>query len=119
VTGLTGKVTFCVNFIAELSPEARDAVRRYRFGKTVVYQKDVKLDRSINIFRLLWRVLWLLLTRKRWQITISDLVHGRTIQCKDILEVLDVEESITAATRTFASVLRAASWFGGEEIVDF
>lgn len=119
VTGLAGKVTFCVNFIAELSPQARDAVRRYRFGKTILYQKDVKFDGSVNVFHLLWRALWLRLTRKRWQITISDLVDGRTIQCKDILEVLDVEECITAATKTFASVLRAASWFGGEEIVEF
>lgn len=118
VAGLTGKVTFWVKFIAELSPEARDAVRRYRFGKTVLYQKDPKLDESINIFRLLWRFLWLWLTRKRWQITISDLVHGRTIECKDILDVLDVEERIMGAAKTFASVLRTASWFGGEEIVE-
>ena len=118
ITGMTGKVTFSVNFIAELSPEAREAVRRYRFGKTVLYQKDPKLDISINIFRFLWRLLWLWLTRKRWQITIADLVHGRTIDCKDILEVLDVEERIMGAAKMFASVLRAASWFGGEEIVE-
>src|SRR5439155_21366866 len=97
VSGITGKVTFTVNFIAELSPEAREAVRRYRFGKIVLYQKDPKLELSINIFRLLWRIVWLSITRKRWQITISDLVHGRTIQCKDILEVLDTEERIMGA----------------------
>lgn len=118
ITGITGRVTFSVNFIAELSPEAREAVRRYRFGKTVLYQKDLKLERTINVFRLLWRLFWLWLTRRRWQITVSDLVHGRTIECKEILEVLEVEQSIMAAARTFASVLRAASWFGGEEIVE-
>ena len=116
-SSFVGKVTFSVNFIAELSPEAREAVRRYKFGKTVLYQKDPKLDISANIFRYLWRLLWLMLTRKRWQITISDLVNGRTIECKDILEVLDVEERIMGAAKMFASVLRAAAWFGGEEIV--
>jgi hypothetical protein len=117
VTGITGNVTFTVNFIAELSPEAREAVRRYRFGKTILYYKDPQLDPSINIFRLLWRMVWLRLTRKRWQINVNDLVHGRTIQCKDILEVLDVEERIMGAAKSFAAVLRAASWFGGEEVV--
>lgn len=117
VTGITGKVTFTVNFIAELSPEAREAVKRYRFGNTVLYAKDPKLDPTINIFRLLWRMLWLRLTRKRWQINVNDLVNGRTIQCKDILEVLDAEERVMGAAKSFASVLRAAAWFGGEEIV--
>jgi hypothetical protein len=117
VTGMTGKVTFTVNFIAELSPEARNAVKRYRFGNTVLYAKDPKLDPTINIFRLLWRLVWLRFTRKRWQINVNDLVNGRTIQCKDILEVLDTEERVMGAAKSFASVLRAASWFGGEEIV--
>jgi hypothetical protein len=117
VTGITGSVTFTVHFIAELSPEAREAVRRYGFGKTVLYYKDPKLEMSMNLFRLLWRMLWLRLTRKRWQINVNDLVNGRTIQCKDILEVLEVEDRVMGAAKSFASVLRAASWFGGEEIV--
>lgn len=117
-TGLTGKVTFSVNFIAELSPEAREAVRRYRFGKTVLYSKDPELAFTVNMVRLLWQMFWLWLTRKRWQITIADLVGGRTIECKDILEVLDVEERIMTAAKQFALVLRAASWFGGEQVVE-
>ena len=117
-TGLTGKVTFSVNFIAELSPEAREAVRRYRFGKIVLYAKDPELEFTMNFVGLAWRMFWLWLMRTRWQITIADLVSGRTIECKDILEVLDVEDRIMRAARQFAQVLRAASWFGGEELVE-
>lgn len=118
VTGITGKVTFSVNFIAELSPAAKEAVRRYGFGKTVLYQKTPQFTFTMNVPLILWRTFKLWLTRRRWQITVNDIVNGRTMDCKDILHVLEVEEHITESAKMFASILRTASWFGGEEIVE-
>ena len=54
----------------------------------------------------------------RWQITVNDLTKGRTVKCRDIIEVLEVEKDVRAAAEIFADILRAASWFGGEEIVE-
>lgn len=114
----TGSVQFNVHFIAELSPDAQKAVSHYRFGKTALYQKPLELKLSLNMLVAVWRVLWLWITRSRWQITVNDLIKGRTVKCRDILEVLQVEKDIRVAAELFADILRTASWFGGEEIVE-
>lgn len=113
-----GKVTFSVHFIAELSPDARDAVKHYHFGKTVLYQKPLEWKLSIYAIVTFWRSIWLWLTRSRWQITVNDLVRGRTVRCKHILDVLQTEEDVREAAEIFGKIIRAASWFGGEEIVE-
>lgn len=115
--GMRG-VQFNVHFIAELSDDARQAIEHYRFGKTVLYQKDLELKLTLNVLAALWRIFWLWITRSKWQITVNDLTKGRTVKCKDILEVLSVEQDVRTAAELFADILRAASWFGGEEVVD-
>ncbi len=116
--GIVGGVAFNVHFVAELSPDAKKAVEHYRFGKTVLYHKPLELQISFNVLVALWRAFWLWITRSRWQITVNDLIKGRTVKCKDILEVLEVEKDIRDAAELFGKILRAASWFGGEEIVE-
>ena len=113
-----GKVVFKVHFIAELSPDAHDAVRHYGFGKAVLYQKPLEYKFSIRTLVLIWRAFWLWLTRSRWQITVNDLVRGRSVSCKDIINMIDTEDDIREAAEIFAKVLRSASWFGGEEVVE-
>jgi hypothetical protein len=116
--GLMRGVAFNVHFIAELSPDAERAIEHYRFGKTVLYQKPLELRLSFNIIVALWRAFWLWITRSRWQITVNDLMKGRTVKCRNILEVLEVEKDIRSAAELFADILRAAAWFGGEEVVE-
>ena len=116
--GFVGGVAFNVHFIAELSPDAQRAVEHYRFGNAILYQKPLELKITFNILVALWRMFWLSITRSRWQITVNDLMKGRTVKCKDILEVLEVEKDIRSAAEVFAEILRAASWFGGEEVVE-
>jgi len=116
--GLIGGVGFSVHFIAELSPQARAAVKHYRLGDSILFQKDLDLKLSTNIFLALWRVLVLWLTRKRWRVTVKDLVRGRTLTAKDVIEMLDIEADMRKAAETFAQVLRAAAWFGGEEVIE-
>ena len=111
-------IGFSVHFIAELSPDARKAVDHYGFGKVVLFERDLKLKLTANPLKIIWRFLKLWLTRSRWQITVNDLVKGRTISCKDILEMLEVEEDIRQAAKLFANVLRTAATFGGEDLID-
>jgi hypothetical protein len=113
-----GKVGFSVHFIVELSSDAEDAIKHYNFGKTVLYQKPLELKLSLNMLVMMWHALWLWLTRSRWQVTVNDLVRGRTVHCRHILDVLQTEDDIREAAELFAKILRAASWFGGEEVVE-
>ena len=50
-------------------------------------------------------------------VTVDDLANGKRIECKDILEMLAVEEQIRDAAQTFKQILEAASHFGGEEVI--
>lgn len=115
---IVGGVGFSVHFIAELSPEARNAVRHYRLGNAVLFQKDLNLKLTANLIVAIWRVFKLWFTRRRWRVTVNDLVQGRTLTAKDVIEMLDIESDMRKAAETFAKVLRAAAWFGGEEIVE-
>ena len=115
--GLVGGVGFSVHVIAELSPEAKNAVKHYGLGSAILYQKDLGLKLTTNIFLALWRLLALSLTRKKWRVTVNDLVQGRTLTAKDVIEMLAIEDDMRKAAETFAQVLRAASWFGGEEVI--
>ena len=103
--GFVGGVAFNVHFIAELSPDAQRAVEHYRFGKTVLYQKPLELKLSFNIIVALWRAFWLWITRSRWQITVNDLMKGRTVKCRNILEVLEVEKDIRVCRGTLCRYL--------------
>ena len=113
-----GRVAFSVHVIAELSPTARRAVDHYKLGKTILYQKDLELKLTLNFVFALLRYLFLRLMRKNWQITVDDLVKGRTVSAKDVVELLRIESDIRQAAETFARVLRLAATFGGEELVE-
>lgn len=114
---VSGEIGFSVHFIAELSPSARAAVTRYQLGKAIIYEKDLTLKFTVNVFLMLWRLIWLWLTRKRWRITVNDLVDGRTLTAKSVVEMLNTEDDIRKAADVFTRVLRAAQNFGGEEVV--
>ena len=49
--------------------------------------------------------------------SVDDLSGGKRIECKDIVEMIAVEEQIKEAATTFKAVLDTAAHFGGEEVV--
>jgi hypothetical protein len=88
-------------------------------GKEVVYSKErVQIERddyasAKGIFRNLSAIALNL------SISVNDLVNGRTIECKDILEIIDAEDSIRDACKTLKTLLDACSGFEGEEIIEY
>jgi hypothetical protein len=114
-SGMLGKVVFSLQVRAQLSPEEQAAVSKYKLADTELYSSHVILDKGSGLLGLAGR-----LAHKAMTITIlvKDLSGGKTIECKDIVEMLAVEDQIREAARTFAQVLAAAATFGGEEVVD-
>jgi hypothetical protein len=49
---------------------------------------------------------------------VNELENGKQVDCKDIVEMLAVEEQIKEAAQTFRSILQAASTFGGEQVIE-
>jgi len=109
-----GNQIFVLDVRAELTQEERQRIARYKLGKEVLYTRDKLIDRGSGLLGLASR-----LTFKMMNISLSieDLSGGKRIECKDILEMLAVENQIKEAAQTFKAVLEAAAHFGGEEVV--
>lgn len=111
--GLMGGTKFLLTATARLTPEEQDAVKRYKLGDTVLYEKpnggpDTRSTMSMLAYRF---------TVPRIQV--SDLVAGKTIETKDAVEILDAESQLLEAAKIFHKILTAAKSFGGETVHTF
>jgi hypothetical protein len=114
-----GAPTFVLDVRSQLTSEENEYVQRYKLGKTVLYEKASvrsKIDQSGPLGQLFT----MLMAKASGRIfTISDFVHGRRIECKNIIEMVDAEVEIKKAADAFHTVLMTCGQFGGEEVVKF
>lgn len=113
-SSLMGKVVFQLDVRAEITQEEWDSIQRYRLGDTVLYTKNELVDRGSGLLGLASRMAF---HAMNISVSVNELVHGKRVECKSIVEMLAVEEQIKEATITFKHVLHAAMHFGGEEVV--
>jgi hypothetical protein len=111
---LTGRMVFQLDVYAEIEPNEMQCIERYRLKSTVLYTKHVMVDRGKGLLGLLSRLLFRAINIS---ISVDDLVRGKRIECKDIIEMLAVEGQVREAAQTFKQVLNAATHFGGEEAI--
>ena len=109
-----GKVTFTLAVRAELSEEEKSNIKKYKLGETVLYERSTMTDRGSGLLGLASRVAFKMMNLS---ISVNDLASGKQVDCKDIMEMLAVEEQIKEAAQTFKAVLTAAAQFGGEEVI--
>ena len=114
-SGMLGKVVFTLEVRADLSPDEKAKIAKYKLGSTVLYSKNEMKQGSGEYAQLGYAILWRTLNLI---ITVNDLENGKKVECKDILEMLGAEGQIREAAQTFKQVLDAASHFGGQEIVE-
>ena len=113
-SGLLGKVVFQLDVRAEISAVEKTAIDRYKLGDTVLYTKGELADRGSGLLGLASRVAF---KAMNISVSVNDLVRGKRVECKDIVEMIAVQEQIKEAAATFKEVLNAAVHFGGEEVV--
>ena len=113
-SSLMGKVIFQLDVRAEISEDDFAYIQRYRLGDTVLYTKAELVDRGSGLLGLASRLAF---KAMNISVSVNDLLRGKRIECKDIIEMLAVEEQIKEAATTFKQVLMAAARFGGEEAV--
>jgi len=114
-SGLMGKVSFLLSVRAELTPEEKENIKKYKLGNTMLYEKLKTLDPGSGLLGVASRMA---LKMINLTISVNDLESGKQVECKDIVEMIAVEEQIKEAAQTFRSVLAAASTFGGEEVLE-
>lgn len=114
-SSMMGNVTFTLDARAELSPEEADAVKKYKMGKTLLYQKLDNVAPGSGLLGMASRLAFKMLNLI---ISVDDLVGGKHIECKDIIEMRAVEEQIKEACENFKAILETARHFGGEEVLE-
>lgn len=111
--GMLGGIKFQLTAKAKLTNEESAAVKKYKMAETILYEKSTQGPDSSSFMSL---------ARHRFmvpRIQVRDLVDGKMIETKDILEILDAEEQLKDAAKGFHRMLRAAASFGGETVHTF
>ena len=125
-SGLMGKtVVFCADIRAEYTPEERANINKYALGGEVIYNSRAAADHLNRVGQqvdgsakgLLKGIGSLVLAKMNLNITIASLQQGHHIECKDLLELLECEETIVNACKNLKTFLEAAATFDGREIV--
>jgi hypothetical protein len=109
-----GKIIFQLDVRAEISEQEYDSIARYRLGDTILYTKGEIIDPGSGLLGLASRLAF---KAMNISVSVDDLIRGKRIECKDIVEMLAVEAQIKEAATTFKQVLNAAMYFGGEEAI--
>lgn len=109
------KPVFVLQVRAEISEAEAGHIKKYKLGDSLLYEKKPLQQGSNEYTQLAHTLAWRV---ANITITANDLVNGRKIECKDILEMLGVEEQLKQAAQTFKAVLDAAANFGGEEALE-
>lgn len=114
-SGLIGKMTFVLDVRAELTPDEQGSIAKYKLGNTMLYEREKLADKGSGLLGLGSRLAFKMMNLS---LSVDDLSKGKQIECKDIVEMLAVEEQIKEACQTFRVVLKAAASFGGEEVIE-
>ena len=109
-----GGVIFTLDVRAELTEDEVSYISHYKLGKVQLYSRGEITDPGAGLLGLASRLAF---KAMNISLSVNDLAGGKRIECKDILEMLAVEEQIKEAARTFRAILEAAATFGGEEVV--
>ena len=119
MSGLMSKsAVFTLEARVDISDEELGHLKKYKMGQEVIYSRErVAPDKSgegswSGIARNLAAYATALTIR------IDDLISGTKVECKDILEMMAVEEQIVSACQTFKNILASMAHFDGEEVID-
>jgi c-di-GMP-related signal transduction protein len=110
-----GKVVFTLEVRADLTPEEKSNIRKYKLGETMLYERDKIIDKGSGLLGLASRLAFRMMNIT---VSVNDLENGKKIDCKDIIEMVAVEEQLKEAAKNFKEVLNAAATFGGETVLE-
>ena len=111
-SGLMGGVKFTLEARVELTQEEEANVRKYKMSDILLYEKgSEKIERATGTMSMLAARFTQL------RVTVSDLIAGKSIEGKDIVDIMAAQDQIKEAVQSFKVILAAASTFDGEEVI--
>jgi hypothetical protein len=109
------KQVFQLDVRADIDDVEKANIAKYKLADTVLYERDTIVDPGSGLLGLATRVAF---KAMNISVSVKDLTGGKKIECKDIVEMLAVEDQIKEAAQTFKNILEAAAHFGGEEVLE-
>ncbi len=114
-----GSITFILDIKTKLTGDEQELVTKYKMGDLIVYEK-VPISEMVGSMGGV-AIMFTAIASKvlKLQFKVKDLVNGRTIECKDIGEMISAHEQIESAAESFYHLLMAAKNFEGEEVITY
>jgi hypothetical protein len=130
---LGNTVFFCLDVRADYAPEEQANVRKYKLGGQVIYNSQAARKHMERANAHLDRVdsdslrekaaglargsLSAVMARLSLNISIASLGRGHHIECKDLEELLEAEDTVRNACKGVTRYLEVAATFNGSEVV--
>jgi hypothetical protein len=114
-----GAIKFILHIQAKLTPDEQALIKKYKMDDIAIYEKIPVANMAGALGGVGKLALGLASKALQLQFTVKDLVNGRTLEVKDIVEMMDAEEQIKDAAQNFHIILKAAANFKGEEVISF
>lgn len=114
-----GSIIFVLNIKTRLSDEEQALVKKYKMGKEVVYEKLPIGAAVAGMGGIAGALTAITAKALKLVFTVDDLVKGRVIECKDILDMIAAEQQIRDAADGFWGIIQASKNFEGEEVVTY
>jgi hypothetical protein len=127
--GLTGQtVFFALDVRADYSRPEQENINKYKLGKQVIYNSAASkkhLDRADShndgsMGGIAKSFVSIAMAKMNLNITIDGLGSGQHIECKDLSELLEAEETVLLACKNVKQFLDTAATFDGRTVlIDF
>ncbi len=116
---MSKNVVFSLAAQVDLTAAEAGYVSKYKMGKEVIYNKD-RVNPEMHDYKSGKGIMRnLSAMAMNINLTVDDLVKGRTIECKDISEMLQAEATVKSACESLKHLLEACAGFEGEEVIDY
>jgi hypothetical protein len=130
---LGNTVFFCLDVRGDYSPEEKDNIRKYKLGGQIIYNSrsaskhldraNAHLDRTQEgdlknrAAGLARGALSMAMAKMSLNISIASLGRGHHIECKDLEELLEAEDTVRDQCKNVTRYLDVAATFNGSEVV--
>lgn len=112
--GMIGSVKFILEASVRLTDAEAGYVKKYKMSDIILYEKGLdKVAQASGAMSVLAARMML------FKVTVDDLVKGKTIEGKDIVDIMAAQDQIKEAMGAFRSMLHAAAGFEGEEVIAY
>ncbi len=124
--GLTGKIKFSFSAMAILTSEEKRLIEEFNSGKIILFEFEKASSGVANVIgaglsstRLPSDVANIVFSFGTGKVSVNDLVHGKTVDCSDIQEIMAAEESMKRACQTLVVMLDEMKNYEGTEEFEF